>query len=654
MSQIESHLDTISSEENSMQAHILIINHEVESRQFLITLLTGQGYFVDWMENGEQALAKVQTSTINLILLNTHLPTKGGYEICKTLKAHDDSRLIPIIFISEQGLKPDKTLLYSSGGVDFIEQPFHEGEVLARITTQLALQMAEQKLEHRTKQYQGEITEGKSVVDAPGISEERFRIIANVSNDGLYDWNILTNEIWGNEAYIERFLIPDPTNVDREWIENIHPDDRELVTSLWDQTINGDGMEWKLEYRYKHIDGSYRWLNDNARIIRDRDGKAIQVLGSITDITERKQMLASLRQSEEKYRNILDTIQESYYENDLAGNLLFFNHASVTLLGYSREELTGMNYRDYTDKETARVLFKAGRKVIETGKSVNAIEWRVIRKDGTERFISMSIILRRDAEGNPIGFQGISRDVTERKQAEEQRLQLLIERERVQLLTNFIEKASHEFRTPLATLQTSIYLLNKTLTQEKAKQRLSQMKEKVKSLTRLVDDLVMMARLDGNSSFTQEILQIPGILQNVASDLQSRVDEQGLSFQMSVDKELPAILGNNKYLHLVFKNIVGNAIRYTSDSGAVTIRAYHEKNSIIIEVEDTGIGMNEEHLQHIFERFYRADEAHTTRGFGLGLPIAKKIIEDHRGQITVESILAQGTIFKIILPVKIG
>lgn len=654
MSQIESHLDTISSEENSMQAHILIINHEVESRQFLITLLSGQGYFVDWVENGEQALAKVQASTINLILLNTHLPTKSGYEICKSLKANHDSRLIPIIFISEQGLKPDKTLLYSSGGVDFIEQPFHEGEVLARIATQLALQTAEQKIERRTKQYQDEIAERKIVVDALRISEERLRIISNISNDGIYDWNILTNEIWGNEAYIERFLIPDPTNVDREWIENIHLDDRELVTALWEQTINGDGLEWKLEYRYKHIDGSYRWLNDNARIIRDRDGKAIQVLGSITDITERKQMLASLRQSEEKYRNILDTIQESYYENDLAGNLLFFNHASVTLLGYSREELMGMNYRDYTDKETARVLFKVGRKVIETGKSVNAIEWRVIRKDGTERFISMSIILRRDAEGNPIGFQGISRDVTERKQAEEQRLQLLIECERVQLLTNFIEKASHEFRTPLATLQTSIYLLNKTSTQEKAKQRLSQMKEKVKSLTRLVDDLVMMARLDGNSSFTQEILQIPGILQNVASDLQSRVDEQGLSFQMSIDKELPAILGNNKYLHLVFKNIVGNAIRYTSDSGAVTIRAYHEKNSIIIEVEDTGIGMNEEHLQHIFERFYRADEAHSTRGFGLGLPIAKKIIEDHRGQITVESILTQGTIFKIILPVKIG
>jgi diguanylate cyclase (GGDEF)-like protein/PAS domain S-box-containing protein len=143
-------------------------------------------------------------------------------------------------------------------------------------------------------------------------------------------------------------------------------------------------------------------------------------MGSFMDITGRKLMEEQLRQSEEKYRTILQTIQEGYFEVDLAGNFTFFNDAMCRLYGYSKEELIGMNYRQYTDKETAKEVFQAFNKVYNTGEHSKGFDWQVIRKDEVERYIEASVSLRKDSSDKPIGFRGIIHDITERKQTEQQ------------------------------------------------------------------------------------------------------------------------------------------------------------------------------------------------------------------------------------------
>jgi len=135
--------------------------------------------------------------------------------------------------------------------------------------------------------------------------------------------------------------------------------------------------------------------------------------------SQREAALEALRQSEEKYRNILKNIEDGYYEVDLAGNLTFFNDSLCRLYGYSKEELMGMNYRQYTDKETAKNVFQAYNKVYKTGEPTKEFNWQAIRKDGTKTYAELSISLKKDASGNAIGFQGIIRDITERKRAED-------------------------------------------------------------------------------------------------------------------------------------------------------------------------------------------------------------------------------------------
>jgi diguanylate cyclase (GGDEF)-like protein/PAS domain S-box-containing protein len=134
---------------------------------------------------------------------------------------------------------------------------------------------------------------------------------------------------------------------------------------------------------------------------------------------ERKRVGEKLRESEEKYRTILENIEEGYYEVDLAGNFTFFNDSMCRLLGYSKEELMGMNNRQYTDQKNAKRLYQAFNQVYRTGEPGRGFDWELIRKDGTQRTGEASFSLKKDASGNPIGFRGIVQDITERKRAEE-------------------------------------------------------------------------------------------------------------------------------------------------------------------------------------------------------------------------------------------
>ena len=139
-----------------------------------------------------------------------------------------------------------------------------------------------------------------------------------------------------------------------------------------------------------------------------------------------------MRQSEEKYRTILENIEDGYYEVDLAGNLTFFNDSVIRILGYSRDELMGVNNPMYTDPESSKKLYQAFNKVYRTGEPAKEFNWEIIRKDGTKRIGEVSISLIKDSEGKPIGFRGIARDITERKRAEEA---LHTEKQRFQCLS---------------------------------------------------------------------------------------------------------------------------------------------------------------------------------------------------------------------------
>jgi len=274
-----------------------------------------------------------------------------------------------------------------------------------------------------------DITERKKAEEKLRYEEERFRAIANNSSDIIAILNqegIITYE---NPA-VERYLgLKAEERIGVSIFERIHPDDLKLSIDTFN-TLSRDinAPDPHFEIRLRNRNGSWHTFElVGSKMIHENVVE--YVILNLRDITERKQAesqreaaLEALRQSEEKYRSILETIQEGYFEVDFAGNFTFFNDSLCRNLGYSKEELMGMNNRQYTDKEHSKKLFQAFNKVYNTGEPTEGFDWQIIRKDGTKRSIEASVSLQKDSSGKPTGFRGIARDVTERKQAEEKLL----------------------------------------------------------------------------------------------------------------------------------------------------------------------------------------------------------------------------------------
>ena len=250
-------------------------------------------------------------------------------------------------------------------------------------------------------------------------SEEKYRTLVEQSVQGLViiqDFrilfaNIVFAEICGYAVEELLFLSPE------KMATMIHPEDQALVWGHFRDRLAGKPVPPLYEYRGIRKDGSVIWLEMFASLIEYHGKSAIQ--GAIIDITERKRAEEALRESEERYRTILDNIEDGYFEVDIAGNFTFFNDSLCRMLGYSRDETMGMNNKQYMDKENAQKVYQTFNQVYTTGEPHISFDWEIIRKDCTKRFIESSVSLIRNSKSERIGFRGVVRDVTDRKQAEE-------------------------------------------------------------------------------------------------------------------------------------------------------------------------------------------------------------------------------------------
>jgi diguanylate cyclase (GGDEF)-like protein/PAS domain S-box-containing protein len=218
--------------------------------------------------------------------------------------------------------------------------------------------------------------------------------------------------------------------------ELIHPDDRQRVMDNAMRRLAGEQVDEQFEFRSITREGVIRNVIGFFSLINY--GGRPAVLGQVLDITEQKQLEGSLRKNEARYRAILDSIQEGYFEVTLSGSYTFVNPAMTRILGYSLEELQGLNYREYTIPEHHDLVYKAFNKVYRTGQPMDFFDWEVVRKDGARRHVVTSISLLRDDSGKPVGFSGIIRDITSRKRAE---AALQQEKERLAITLNSIGDA---------------------------------------------------------------------------------------------------------------------------------------------------------------------------------------------------------------------
>jgi signal transduction histidine kinase len=244
---------------------------------------------------------------------------------------------------------------------------------------------------------------------------------------------------------------------------------------------------------------------------------------------------------------------------------------------------------------------------------------------------------------------------TKSDDAEKYKIQLAVEKERVAVLRRFLSDASHDLRTPLTNLKTSSYLVKRLAHDpDKQKHHIEVIEKQTSKLERLLTDFLMMSRLDmaATGEFQFGLVDINHFVKEVVESKRPLANAKNHTVVFEFDETLNRVLLDKGKFPLAVGNLFSNACTYTPHGGTITIRTYKKDDRIAIDFQDTGIGIKQEDLDKIFETFFRADDAKNadTGGAGLGLAIAKRIVEVHDGALHVESEPGKGSTFTIMLP----
>ncbi len=511
-----------------------------------------------------------------------------------------------------------------------------------------------------------DITERKQAEEALKESRKLYTTVVNAIPD-----IIIRTDIQGKIIFVNDYTLQ-ISGYNRDEIEGqsmlmfIDPEDHDrAIQNTFFRFENSLGPR---EYNLVAKDGRIVPFEVNGDVLRNEDGTPFGLVNVCRDITERKQAEDALRKSEKKYRKIIEQMEDGYFEVDLAGNFTFFNDSEIKMLGYSRDELIGMNNRQYQDAANAQKAYQLFSEVYRTGKPVKASDFVIIKKNGTKGFHEITVSLIRDTNGKPIGFRGLSRDVTERRQAEEEKRNLeerLNRAEKMEAVGQLAGGIAHVLNNILGILNGYAELLLTEIPEgQKARGLVEKILQSTERGTLIIQDLLTLSK---GGVMAPEMVNlntiVSGFLKTSAfekiKDFHPRV-----IFQTDCQKNLLNIKGSRGHLEKMLTNLVSNAAEAISGEGTITIRTenrYLDKNVIrhdeikkgdyvILSVSDTGVGIPEEHREKIFEPFY-TKKTMGRNGTGLGLSIVWGTVKDHNGYIDVQTKVGEGTTFTLYFPI---
>lgn len=375
--------------------------------------------------------------------------------------------------------------------------------------------------------------------------------------------------------------------------------------------------------------------------------------------------------SEEKLRTILTNIDDGYFELDIKGNLIFFNPVLSKLMGYTEQELLGMNNREFMTEEMVKKVYQVFNKVYQTGESTFGSDWTIISKTGELIYFESSVSLLRNSKGEPVGFRCIGRDITERKNAEEAARihhEQLYQASKMVALGTLVSGVAHEINNPNNFIMLNTPLLREawegilpilndyykengdfilagmdyTVMREKIPLLLSGIEAGSNNILKIIQDLKEYVKKD--STGCDNDVNLNKVVNLSLSLLSSMIKKSTKHFIVNYDENIQKIKGNFQRLEQVVINLVQNACQALTDKEqAICVSTAFDKISgcVTLIVEDEGIGIPEKNLEFITDPFFTTKQ--DKDGLGLGLSITKKIIEEHGGKIRFESEEGKGT-----------
>jgi len=524
-----------------------------------------------------------------------------------------------------------------------------------------------------------DITEKKEAAQKLKESGEKYRLISENANDLITILNQkFEHEYINEETYLKILGYSNDDMLGKTRLDLIHPDDlKQGMKALRNGFKYGEGVA---ELRLKHKDGHYIWIETKEKTYIDSN-RETKVLTISRDISERKKVEQKLKESEKKYRSILENIEEGYFELDLKGNYTFINEYHSNFFDVPKDEMIGKNYSDFVDQKYKKMLFKIFNQVYREEVPSATFEVEATRYDGEKRIYEGTCNIKLDSNGKKIGFYSLTRDITERKKMEAlkekfteqlkievdmktKELQETISQQKLyleqivkasQFKTEFMGSMSHELRTPLnAIIGFTDLLLESSYgpVNEDQFDFLKDIKSSGEHLLHMIDQILDISKIEAGELILKfQEIHLKSHITQIKTSIQPMYEKKKLKFEiigLDTDKYIYA---DSIRLKEIFYNLLTNAIKFTN-KGKITLKILEKEDQWEFQVIDTGIGIAKEDFNIIFKEFKRVEspEVIAILGSGLGLPITRKLVYMHGGTISFTSNVGKGSTFVFTIP----
>lgn len=383
-------------------------------------------------------------------------------------------------------------------------------------------------------------------------------------------------------------------------------------------------------------------LHETLRAVRQGEVDALVIS------TETGNQVFTLQSADQAYRLFVEHMQQGAVTVSSTGIILYCNNCFSEILGHPADTVISHPMSEYVVAEEIPSLVT----FLGMASSNNGIFREFKLQTRTQEIVPVYISANSLVLDKVEVVCLVITDLRERKKAELQAMELLFEKERTQLLANFMRNTSHDLRTPITIIINKLYKARRLRTDDERIQTIIDAENYVFYLNSVLEQLQQMAILDSLSEVPYELASINHVIKEAVHDLEQKSSEKNISISTDLAPELPPIRFNPDNMHRAVSELIRNAIQFTQPGGQIHVRsAYLHDSRVLFEVIDNGKGIKTENRSRIFERFFKESiSRELSGGAGLGLPMVKRIIELHYGSIEVESTLGETTRFRVFLP----